>query len=214
MHISAQSPRNRAVVRDRSGRRVAAATATTGLDLLSPDARPSARPVPRWRSHGVQFAARHRAVVDCNHELSAVDKGNVVLGAVMAKKASAEPTESRFQRSRRVVNSRVHNTAVATGLVRRDRAFLLEHRDGRLRTDLRYAPGDRETKYPPADYANPISGNGQPESSRRNASRVCPSLVHTDSCPKLTLANQCHPASMGLIREISYHPSRCLLRRT
>jgi hypothetical protein len=28
------------------------------------------------------------------------------------------------------------------------------------------------------------------------------------------LANQCHPASMGLIREISYHPSRCLLRRT
>ena len=72
--------------------------------------------------------------------------------------ATPRPAEPGLERAGRVVDAGMDDAAVAPGLVRRDVALLLEHRDGGVRAQLGQAARHGEPDDPGAD--DPDSHHG------------------------------------------------------
>ena len=103
--------------------------------------------------------AAELGLVDGNDELAAFLVGDPPLGAVRLELRDPEAAEPGLQRSGRVVDARVHDAAVAPGLVRRDVGLLLEHRHRCVRAQLGQAARDSEPDDPGAD--DPDSHHGR-----------------------------------------------------
>ena len=98
---------------------------------------------------------RHLARIRGHDQLPALVVRDLLLLAVLPQEQPAGGAELRLERAGRVVDARVHDTAVAAGLVQRDRRFLLDDDDAPL------------GQSPPE-----LDGSGQPEDPRSDDNDV------------------------------------------
>ena len=125
-------------------------------DLLGCESAQTRDPV-RLRAPLELVECRHLARIGGHDQLPALVVRNLLLLAVLPQTKPAGGAELRLERAGRVVDARVHDTAVAAGLVQRDRRLLLDDDDAPLRES------------PPE-----LDGGGQPEDPRPDDNDVRP----------------------------------------
>ena len=172
-HVGGERLRHGAIVGDPGLRRVEPGDAGgVRLDLaqLVPLEPAKSRNAVRRRTALELAQPRDLGLVERDHELPALPQRDVALVAVRAQQLDAAAAEPRLERPWRVVDAGVHDAAVATCLVHRDLALLLEHGDGRVRLDLRQPPRHGEPDDPRADHADPHRCHASHRNARRPSS--------------------------------------------
>ncbi len=98
-------------------------------------------------------------LVECDDELAARDKRNLPLLAIALQQRDTTAAQLGLQRSRRVIDPRVDDPAVAPGLVQRNLPLLLEHGHGRVGAELRQPSRHSKTDDPGTDHTYPHAGH-------------------------------------------------------